>query len=140
MAQPRPKGDANPLLSVVIPVYNEEDSLPPLLESLCSALDGLTMDKEVIFIDDGSKDSSLEVMKRLKAERCSYMRVLVFSKNAGQSAAFAAGFRAAKGDILATLDADLQNDPSDIPSLLEALSRYDMVCGWRKDRQDPWVR
>ena len=140
MAERHDQGEKRPALSVVIPVYNEEESLPPLVDSLCRVLDGLEMGVEVIFIDDGSTDSSLEVMKRLKAQRCPYMRILAFSRNAGQSAAFVAGFRASRGNLFATLDADLQNDPSDIPLLLKALNGYDLVCGWRRHRQDPWIR
>ncbi len=125
---------------MVVPVYNEEASLPSLLDRLRAALDPLEMDREMIFVDDGSTDASLRILRDLKAEGHPEMRILAFARNAGQSAAFAAGFRAARGRIIATLDADLQNDPDDIPRLLASLDRYDLVCGWRKERRDPWLR
>ncbi len=129
-----------PDLSVVIPVYNEQDSLPVLVEELTRVLDGLEMRSEVLFVDDGSVDSSPEILRRLKKERDPRIRILTLARNSGQSTAFVAGFRAARGGIFATLDADLQNDPADIPSFIASLRDYDMVCGWRKNRRDPWLR
>lgn len=132
-------GPAQLELSVVIPVCNEEESLGPLMGQLGAVLDNLGLSSEILFIDDGSDDRSYEIMNELKAadER---IRIVRFAANAGQSAAFAAGFRSARGRVIATLDADLQNDPKDIPILLNGLESFDMVCGWRKDRRDPWLR
>ncbi len=127
-------------LSIIVPVYNEEESLPPLVDKICTVIDSLDMDTEVILVDDGSTDSSLQVMRELKAKKCPVMRILVMSENRGQSTAFAAAFKEARGKVIATLDADLQNDPADIPSMVKMLDRYDMVCGWRKHRHDPWIR
>ncbi len=131
--------DARPHLSVVLPVFNEEENLEPLHAEICDALEGI--DFEVLFIDDGSTDGSLEQLKRIKA-RDSRVRVAVFRRNFGQTAAMSAGFDLARGRFLATLDADRQNDPRDIPPMLERLDRgYDMVCGWRFKRQDGfWLR
>ncbi len=129
-----------PALSVIIPVYNEEESLPFLVEKLQAALSSLEMTAEMIFIDDGSTDSSLEVLRTLKKKSAISLRIVVLKKNSGQSAAFAAGFMVAEGSIFATLDADLQNDPADIPLLLAQLDQFDMACGWRKNRQDSWLR
>ncbi len=123
-------------LSVVIPVRDEEPSLKPLYNSLKRTLDGLALSSEVIFVDDGSVDRSLEVLQELAL---SDPRVLIikFRRNYGQTAAFAAGFRLACGDVVVTMDADLQNDPSDIPILLDKMSEgYDLVSGWRKNRRD----
>ncbi len=127
-------------LSIIIPVYNEEDSLPFLVEKLLAVLKPLEMTAEMIFVDDGSTDSSREVLRQLKKKSDISLRIIVLEKNSGQSAAFAAGFKIAEGNIFATLDADLQNDPADIPLLLALLDQYDMACGWRKNRRDSWLR
>src|SRR3989442_760558 len=109
-------------LSLVIPIYNERDNLAPLLEEIAVALRGASY--EVVAVDDGSTDGSLAELKRLAAAHPG-LRVVAFERNAGQTAAFAAGFRAARGAILVTLDADLQNDPADIPALVTALGNGD---------------
>lgn len=124
-----------PKISVVVPVYNEEENIPILLREIRDALDPLGEPYEVLFVDDGSSDRSLEVMRGLIPENPA-LRVLRFEKNAGQSAALDAGFRAARGGIVITLDADLQNDPADIPLLLGLLDGADAVVGWRAVRQD----
>jgi len=132
-------GDASPRLSVVIPIYDEEDSLEPLHRELDAALSGLPGGVEIVLVDDGSRDRSLEVMRGLAAKD-SRVRVLALEANHGQSAAFEAGFGAARGEFIATLDADLQNDPADIPRMMEHLAEADVVNGVRADRQDDWVR
>jgi len=126
-------------ISVVVPVYNEEENLPVLLREIRETLDPLGQSYEVVFVDDGSRDRSLEVLKGLLPEN-PMVRVVVFEKNAGQTAAMDAGLRAARGEILVTLDADLQNDPHDIPLLLAEIGRFDVVVGYRAIRQDSLVK
>ena len=126
-------------LSIVIPAYNEEGNIKPLITELQEVLRGLGRSYEIIFVDDGSRDRSLEILKEA-ASRDPHIRVIRFRKNAGQTAAFDAGFRAAQGDIVVTLDADLQNDPHDIPRLLQKIGKFDVVCGWRHTRRDPWTK
>jgi dolichol-phosphate mannosyltransferase len=126
-------------LSVVIPVYNEEGNLEPLHERLRATLSGLGITYELLFIDDGSKDRSPAILRRLAAAD-DHVRVITFERNAGQTAAFDAGFRKARGELIVTLDADLQNDPADIPKILDAMKDADAVCGWRVKRRDTIVR
>jgi glycosyltransferase involved in cell wall biosynthesis len=127
------------MLSVVIPAYNEEENVPILYEKLKKVLDGLGQDYEIIFVDDGSTDGTYQRLKQL-AEKDSQLKVIRFKRNYGQTAAMSAGFEHAKGDVIITLDADLQNDPEDIPLLLEKLKEgYHVVSGWRKDRKDPFL-
>jgi dolichol-phosphate mannosyltransferase len=122
-----------PSLSIVIPVYNEEDNLEPLWAELAPVLEGLGLDFEVIFVDDGSHDRSAEVIRGLR-EADRRVRLVRFKANAGESAATDAGFRAARGRWVVTMDADLQNDPADIPRLVAHLDRWDAVTGWRVNR------
>src|SRR6185312_2710321 len=117
-----------PEISVVVPVFNEEENLPLLAAELRKVLRSLGRPCEVIFVDDGSTDGSLEALGRLKVQDPA-IRIVRLPRNAGQSAALAAGFRAARGGLVVTLDADLQNDPADIPRLLNHLEGYDVVCG-----------
>jgi len=125
---------ASPAVSVVVPVFNEEENLPALQAELHSALAGF--DHEIVFVDDGSTDRSIE-----KIESASNVRVLRFEKNAGQSAALYAGIRAARGQVIVTIDADLQNDPADIPKLLAEIDHgFDLVCGYREQRRDTLVK
>jgi dolichol-phosphate mannosyltransferase len=126
-------------LSVVIPVYNEEENIPILVRELEESLGQLGRTFEVLFIDDGSRDKSLERLMEARREK-PFIRILSFERNAGQTAAMDAGFRAARGEIIVTLDADLQNSPHDIPLLLTKMPEYDIVCGWRAERNDPWIR
>ena len=126
-------------LSVVVPVHDEAPSLPLLYEELREVLAGLGRRAEIIFVDDGSTDSSADVVRRLAA-RDPRIRLIRLRRNAGLSAAFDAGFQAARGAVIVTLDADLQNDPRDIPRLLAALEGADAVIGWRHARRDPWLR
>jgi glycosyltransferase involved in cell wall biosynthesis len=128
-----------PELSVVIPVYNEEENLPILAAEVQGALQAAGRPYEVLYVDDGSTDGSPGVLRRLAREDPA-VRVICQRRNSGQSAALEAGFRFARGAIVITLDADLQNDPADIPRLLERLDAYDVVCGVRINRQDTWVR
>lgn len=126
-------------LSVVIPAYNEEENVPVLYERLKSVLEKLGKSYEVIFVDDGSKDSTWERLKEI-AEIDKRVKLIRFRKNYGQTAAMYAGFQHAKGEVIITMDADLQNDPEDIPRLLEKLQEgYHIVSGWRKDRKDPFL-
>jgi len=127
------------MLSVVIPAYNEEENVPILYEKLKKVLDSLGEDYEIIFVDDGSTDGTYQRLKQL-AEKDGRLKVIRFKRNYGQTAAMSAGFEHAKGDVIITLDADLQNDPEDIPLLLEKLKEgYHVVSGWRKDRKDPFL-
>jgi len=124
-------------ISVVIPVYNERGNLSPLYERLCEALDGLRKSWEVIFVDDGSTDGSPEVLKEI-ASKDRRVKLVLLRRNFGQTAAIAAGLEHASGRVIVTMDADLQNDPADIPRLLEKLEEgYDVVSGWRRHRQEP---
>ena len=136
-----PAGLSSPVeLSLVVPVYNERDSLPILVEEIGRVLAGRRY--EVVAVDDGSTDGSLEILKTLKRDHPE-LHIVAFADNAGQTAAFAAGFRAARGDVIVTLDADLQNDPADIPALVTELrqSGAAAVAGYRVDRRDTgWKR
>ncbi len=127
----------SPYLSLVIPAYNEREVIPTLLERVETSLNQLNRPYEVIIIDDGSTDGSSALLDEALATR-PWLRVLRMAKNAGQSAAFEAGFAAARGELIATIDADLQNDPEEIPRLVPLLDEHkvDMITGWRKERQD----
>ncbi len=120
-------------LSVVIPVYNEEDNLPILWPELRDVLEGLRLSFEVIFVDDGSRDRSAEIIRGLR-ETDPRVRLVRLKANAGETAATDAGFKAVHGRMVVTMDADLQNDPHDIPTLLSHLDRWDAVTGWRVNR------
>ena len=123
-------------LSIIIPVFNEEENIVPLISEIESALSNQTWDYEIIAVDDGSHDRSFEVLKTLAHDN-RRLRVLRFWKNSGQSAAFDAGFRKVRGLNVITMDSDRQNNPNDIPKLLTKLEEgYDFVTGWRKDRKD----
>jgi len=126
-------------ISIVVPVLNEEESLPHLHQRLSEALAAGGYAYEILIVDDGSTDRSFEVMRDLAA-RDGHLRVVRFRRNYGQTAAFAAGFDRAQGEVVITLDADLQNDPADIPALLDKITEgYDVVSGWRVDRQDRFL-
>jgi len=128
-----------PELSVVTPVYNEEESVERLVTEVGAVLDEIGKPAEIIAVDDGSSDASFARLAALKA-REPRLRVIRLARNYGQTAALAAGIQHAWGDVIVTLDADLQNDPADIPRLLDALGEgVDVVNGWRKDRQDKWL-
>lgn len=126
-------------LSVIIPVHNERENLPLLHGELSTALAPLPIDYELVFVDDGSYDGSESVLEQL-ADEDSHVVVVQFRRNYGQTAAMQAGLEAATGDVLVTIDGDLQNDPADIPAMLTAIDEgYDLVHGWRRKRQDKWL-
>ncbi len=126
-------------LSAVVPVYNERDNVKRLVEELTAELDRIGTPYEVILVDDGSQDGSAALLDEAARHRRG-VRVLHLERNSGQSAALAAGFEAAHGDYLVTLDADLQNDPADIARLMEWIPQFDMVAGIRRRRRDSYVR
>ncbi len=127
------------MISVVIPAYNEEENIPILYRKLKKVLDSLEDEYEIIIVDDGSEDRTPEILKDIAREDKS-VKVIRFRRNYGQTAAMYAGFEHAKGNVIITMDADLQNDPEDIPRLLEKMKEgYDIVSGWRKDRKDPFL-
>ncbi len=127
------------LLSVVIPLFNEEENILLLYDELIEVLSSCEEEYEIIFIDDGSRDRSLELLKELQGND-SHVVVVSFRKNFGQTAAMAAGFDYARGDVIITMDGDLQNDPRDIPKLLEQIAAgNDVVTGWRFDRKDAFI-
>jgi len=129
----------SPALSIVIPVYNERECLAPLMQELGGVLDGIGRSAEIIAVDDGSTDGSFEHLVALRATE-PRLRVVRLQRNYGQTAAMAAGIELARGDVIVSLDADLQNDPHDIPALLAALrDDVDVVNGWRRERRDPWL-
>lgn len=126
-------------LSIVIPVYNEEDNVLPLEEELAAVIETLPGRTEVLFVDDGSKDRSVELLTEVVGRR-TWARLVKLKRNFGQTQAMAAGFDHARGQVLICMDADLQNDPRDIPKLLEIMDRgFDIVSGWRRDRKDKMV-
>ncbi len=128
-----------PEISVVIPLYNEEESIPALYEALVEALDAQARPYEVIIVDDGSHDGSFPLLRDI-ATRDERFRVIRLRRNFGQTAAFAAGFDHARGEVIVTMDADLQNDPRDVPKLMAQMDAgFDVVSGWRQDRQDRFL-
>lgn len=126
-------------ISFVIPVFNEEDNLEELYAELRAVAEALAVPYEVLFVDDGSTDRSLGIIRELE-KRFPEVRVLALARNCGQSAALYAGFQQAEGDVIVTLDADMQNDPADLPRLLAYFGEFQMVNGWRADRRDTWSK
>jgi len=126
-------------LSIVIPVYNEAENIGPLCERLAGAVGGFSGGVEIIFVDDGSTDATLQELRSAQ-QRDPRIRILHFAKNLGQTAAMAAGFHNSRGEAVVTLDGDLQNDPQDVPALVEKLRDWDVVCGVRVRRQDSWLK
>ena len=126
-------------ISVVVPVFNEEENLPILVPTLSEVLRTLRLSYEMIFVDDGSSDGSRRILKEMASQDPS-LRIIGFKENRGLSTALFAGMKEARGGKIVTLDSDLQNDPADIPRLLEHLDRYDMATGWRQKRQDTWLK
>ena len=136
---PRRPVEAAPYLSVVVPIRDEEESIPMLYERLTEELEALGYGYEIIAIDDGSTDRSFAILRDLALADPRW-RVVRFRRNFGQTAAFSAGFERARGDVVVTIDADLQNDPADIGALLAKMNEgYDVVSGWRERRQDPFL-
>jgi len=124
-------------LSVVIPVYNEQENIRLLYEKLKESLDPLNIEYEILFVDDGSTDRTLSILEEMQTKDKKLI-VLSLRRNFGQTAAFAAGFDFSRGDVVVTMDGDLQNDPADIPKLLDLIQENDLVSGWRKKRKDPF--
>ena len=136
-----PASGENPYLSVVIPVYNEEENLPELGRRLFTTLNGLDYTYEIIFVDDGSGDRSWEIISQMHQENPKQVKGLQFIRNFGQHPAIFAGFQVARGEVIVTLDADLQNPPEEIPKLVAKLAEgYDTVGGWREVRRDSFFR
>ena len=128
-----------PEISVIVPVYNEEDSVGPMYEAITQALDPIGRSFEMLFVDDGSKDESVPRLKKLAAQD-PRLSIVCFQRNFGQTAAMTAGIEHARGTYLVTMDGDLQNDPADVPMMLEKLETgYDLVVGWRIKRQDKFL-
>jgi glycosyltransferase involved in cell wall biosynthesis len=130
-----------PAISIVVPVYNEEDSLLPLYEQIKRICESLRRSYEIVFTDDGSRDRTFELLEEVHKQD-PMVKIFRFRRNFGQTAAMAAGFDHARGDIIISMDGDLQNDPADVPLLLAKLDEgFDVVCGWRRNRQDKfWTR
>jgi len=125
-------------VSIVIPIYNEEESVGTLYEKIVNTMNKLPYDYEIIAVDDGSTDNTFNKLKEI-ASKDKRLKVISFKRNYGQTAAMFAGFQHASGDVVITMDADLQNDPADIPILIEKINEgYDVVSGWRKNRKDPF--
>jgi glycosyltransferase involved in cell wall biosynthesis len=126
-------------VSVVIPAYDEEESIEACVAEVKRAMDPLRTPYEILVVDDGSRDGTAEILRRLR-QSIPNLRAVRFVRNAGQTAALDAGFKEARGSVVVTLDADMQNDPADIPVLLDMLNEWDVVCGIRRKRQDSLVR
>ncbi len=124
-------------VSIVVPLFNEAESLPELYQRIVAALEEAGASFEVLFVDDGSRDGSFETIRRLR-ENDDRVRAIRFRRNYGKSAALAVGFEAVHGDAVVTMDADLQDDPAEVPGMVDLLGEgYDLVSGWKKDRKDP---
>lgn len=125
-------------ISIVIPLYNEEENVQELHGNLKAVLDKNSLEYEILYVDDGSTDRTLELLQEIQSGD-GHVIVLSLRRNFGQTAAFAAGFDYSRGDVIITMDGDLQNDPEDIPKMLEAIKNCDLVSGWRKKRKDPFL-
>jgi glycosyltransferase involved in cell wall biosynthesis len=127
------------LYSIVVPIKDEEDNIVPLTTEIEEVMTKVNQPWELIFVEDGSSDKSLDTILNLQKTK-PFIRTVIFDQNYGQSSAFDAGFKAAKGEFVITLDGDRQNDPADIPLLIEAIKHADLVCGKRVGRKDPWSK
>ncbi len=128
----------SPEISVVVPLLDEEENIEPLYQALRETLEGLDKGYEIVFIDDGSTDNSYQILERLHVEDQEHVQVIQFRRNFGKTAALASGFNQARGEVIVTLDADLQDDPGEISKLLGPLEEgYDLVSAWRRHRKDP---
>lgn len=126
-------------ISIILPVYNEEENLGEMNAEITGVVENMDVEYEIIYIDDGSTDRSFEILSALREENQN-IKIIQFRRNFGQTAGLAAGFDYASGDVIITMDSDRQNDPNDIPMLLEKINEgYDLVSGWRFDRQDAWL-
>ena len=131
--------DIKQIISIIIPVFNESESIGFLLDEVISVMESHKLNFELIVVDDGSKDNTLQVLKKLSF-KIKELSVISLRKNYGQTAAMSAGFDNSQGDIVITLDGDLQNDPNDIPKLISEINNgYDLICGWRFDRKDKLI-
>jgi len=127
------------LVSIIIPLYNEEENIPKLYTELCDVAQASELNCEFVFIDDGSKDKTVENLRNV-AEHDTRVKIVCFRRNFGQTAALQAGFDFAQGELIVTLDGDLQNDPYEIPGMIKVLDQgYDVVAGWRKNRKDALI-
>ena len=132
--------DSNIKLSIIVPLYNEEESIPQLVEEIRDAVKKLSLEYELIFIDDGSKDGSFKQIISL-ASSDSRIKCLRFRRNYGKAAALSEGFKEANGELVITMDSDLQDDPSEIGALIDKINEgFDVVSGWKKSRKDPWSK
>ena len=133
--------DDKPAISIVVPVYNEEDNVQLLYQQIREVCESLRKSYEIVFVDDGSRDQTFEILEEIHSQD-PRLKAIRFRKNYGQTAAMAAGFEYARGEVVVSMDGDLQNDPADIPLLLKKMNEgFDIVCGWRKNRQDKfWSR
>jgi glycosyltransferase involved in cell wall biosynthesis len=125
-----------PGLSLVVPLRDEADNVVALVEEIAAVLTPQGLSYEAVLVDDGSTDGTWDHLRRLHAADPEHVVALRFSRNFGQSAAFTAGFAAARGPLVATMDGDLQNDPADLPGMIRLAASHDIVCGWRRNRQD----
>ena len=131
----------DPTYSVIIPAFNEEGTVEPLLEAIRGTLDGMGEPYEIVFVDDQSEDGTLAAAQRFADAHPGLVRLLHLKRRSGKSGALQVAFDAARGRVFLTLDADFQNDPADFPRLVAKMKEgYDVVCGWRKDRQDHWFK
>ncbi len=128
-----------PDISIVVPAYNEVENIPILVGEIEKALGPTGKSFEIVIVEDGSTDGTREVVERLAAEKA-HISPVYFDGNYGQSSGFDAGFKHARGNVIVTIDADLQNDPADIPTLLSKLDEYDAAVGWRAERKDTWTK
>ncbi len=127
-------------ISIVVPLCNEKESLPLLLKSITEVMDSVGKDYEVIFVDDGSTDDSFDVLQQIRSQYSASIRLYRFSHNCGKSAALSLGIKEASGDVIITMDADLQDDPVAIPEMLQKIDEgWDVVTGWKKKRYDPLI-
>jgi glycosyltransferase involved in cell wall biosynthesis len=127
-------------ISIVVPIFNEEENVELLYQSITQVMHDMDRSYEIIFIDDGSKDNTYQIIKKLH-DSDPNLKALKLRRNCGQTPAMQAGFDHAKGQVIVSMDGDLQNDPKDIPKFLEKIDEgYDIVCGWRKNRHDEWLR
>ncbi|GAB4536096.1 MAG: glycosyltransferase family 2 protein [Thermodesulfovibrionia bacterium] len=126
------------LVSIIVPIYNEEENIRPLYQALKGVMDAQGYDYELLFVDDGSSDGTPDLLDSIAREDPK-VRLLTFRRNFGKAAAWSAGFDHANGDVIVTIDADLQNDPRDIPRMVSLIGEYDVVNGWRKKRKDPFI-
>ena len=134
-----PSVDSAPALSLIVPLKDEASNVIAVVEEVAMVLRASCPNYELILVDDGSSDGTFEHLRRLRAADPDHVVVLRFARNFGQSAAFTAGFAAARAPLVATMDGDLQNDPADLPALMASAASHDIVCGWRKNRQDAWL-